>query len=272
MGFRQAATSIGIAGLTILTGFLCELAWWKAYFVYLLVIPILILTRPHAAEGRPGQETGGEKGLGLAGLKRVFTPGMVYWSVLSFFLGCFSFAYYLNVGMSITAKGLGGASVIGLATAWGSLLTIVIAVGFGVVLKAFGKFTMAVGLLLFAVSYFIIFGASSLLMVDRRRNCLRYGHRDPDAGGDALFDGNRGQGIQHHGAGRFKCLHQPRDRAVPRRSSMGLPRCSAPSTAQRACSPPPSGTLPCLPLKSSMSSCPGKKPAGGAGAGVSAQG
>jgi MFS family permease len=162
MGFRQAATSIGITGLTVLTGFLCELAWWKSYFVYLLVIPILILTVIMLPKGGLDARLLG-KGLGLTGLKRVFTPGMIYWCVMLFFLGCFSFAFYLNVGMSITSKNLGGASAIGLATAWSSLLTIVVAMGFGVVLKTFRKFTMAAGMLFFAAAYLIIFGATSLV-------------------------------------------------------------------------------------------------------------
>ena len=164
MGFRQAATSIGVAGLTVLTGFLCELAWWKSYFVYLLVIPVLILTAVMLPKGGLDVRLVG-KGLGLAGLRRVFRPGMIYWCVMQFFLGCFSFAFYLNISISIGAKGLGGASVIGLTTAWSSLVTIVIALGFGAVLKLFRKFTVAAGLLFYVASFGIIVGASGLATV-----------------------------------------------------------------------------------------------------------
>ena len=172
MGFRQAATSIGVTGLTLLTGFLCELAWWKAYFVYLLVIPVLILTAVMLPRGGLDRRLVG-KGLGLSGLKRVFTPGMLYWCVMLFFLGCFSYAFYLNISMTIEAKGLGGSSVVGLATAWSSLLTIFVAVGFGVILRTFKKFTMAAGMLLFGAAYLIIFRASSLAMVTF--GCIIYG-------------------------------------------------------------------------------------------------
>jgi MFS family permease len=164
MGLRQAATSIGTAGLTVLTGFLCELAWWKAYFIFLLVIPIIVLTLILLPKGGLDAKLVG-KGLGLKGLKRVFTPGVVYWCVMSFFLGCFSYSFYLNIGMSIASKGLGGSSVVGLATAWGSVVTILVAVGFGLILRTFRKYTMALGMLVFASAFFVLFGAADLTAV-----------------------------------------------------------------------------------------------------------
>jgi MFS family permease len=164
MGLRQAAASIGTTGLTVLTGFLCEMAWWKAYFIYLLVIPILILTVILLPKGNLDSKLVG-KGVGLKGLKRVFTPGAVYWCVMAFFLGCFSYSFYLNIGMSIASKGLGGSSVVGLATAWGSVLTIVVAVGFGFILRLFKRFTMALGMLVFAAAFVTLFGAVNLTAI-----------------------------------------------------------------------------------------------------------
>jgi MFS family permease len=164
MGLRQAATSIGTACLTVLTGFLCEIAWWKAYFIFLLVIPVLILTLILLPKGNLDAKLLG-KGLGLSGLKRVFTPGAVYWCVMAFFLGCFSYSFYLNIGMSIASKGLGGSAVVGLATAWGSVLTILVAVGFGFILRTFRKFTMALGMLVFAAAFLILYGAADLTAI-----------------------------------------------------------------------------------------------------------
>jgi MFS family permease len=164
MGLKQAASSIGIAGLTILTGFLTTLAWYNAYFVYLIIIPIVLLTVFLLPKGKKDVKLVG-KGIGLKGIKRVFTPGMIYMNILFFFLGTFNFAFYTNIGMSITSKGLGDASAIGLATAWNSLLTIVIGICFGIVLRLFKKFTLASCMIITAVAFLVLYFAPSLSVI-----------------------------------------------------------------------------------------------------------
>jgi MFS family permease len=164
MGLKQAASSVGIWGLTILTGVLGTSVWYNAYYVYLFIIPILLLTIWLLPKGKKDVRLVGS-GIGLKGLKRVFTPGMIYMNIMFFFLGTFNFAFYTNIGLSVTTKGLGDASAIGLATAWNSLLTIVIGIGFGIILRAFKKFTLASCMIITAIGYFVLVGAPSLSIV-----------------------------------------------------------------------------------------------------------
>lgn len=168
MGIKQAASSVGIAGLTIATGFLVTTfgpdKWYNAYLVYLLVIPIILLTIFLLPKGKPDVKLVG-KGVGLKGLKKVFTGNMIYMNIMFFFLAAFNFAFYLNIGMSVTAKGLGDASVIGLATAWNSLLTIAIGIGFGIILRIFKKFTLASCMIISAIAYLILASAPSIPLV-----------------------------------------------------------------------------------------------------------
>lgn len=164
MGLKQAASSVGIWGLTILTGFLGVGAWYNAYYVYLVIIPIILLTVWLLPKGKKDVKLVGS-GVGLKGIKRVFTPGMIYMNIMFFFLGAFNFAFYTNIGLSVTTKGLGDASAIGLATAWNSLLTIVIGIGFGVILRLFKKFTLASCMIITAIAFFVLSGATSLTVI-----------------------------------------------------------------------------------------------------------
>ncbi|SHH86698.1 Predicted arabinose efflux permease, MFS family [Sporobacter termitidis DSM 10068] len=164
MGLKQAASSVGIAGLTVLTGFLAASVWYNAYFVYLIVIPIAVLVVFLLPRGHKDVKLVG-KGVGLRGIRRVFTPSMIYTNILLFFLGTFNFAFYTNIGLSITSKGLGDASAIGLATAWNSLLTIVIGIGFGIILRLFKKFTLASCMIISAIAYFVLAGAPNLSLI-----------------------------------------------------------------------------------------------------------
>ncbi|MDR2741997.1 MAG: MFS transporter [Treponema sp.] len=164
MGFKQAASSIGIAGFTILTGYLSTSGWYKAYFVYLLVIPVIVLTIILLPKGQKDVKLVG-KGVGLSGLVKVFTPGMIYLCIMCFFLGLFNFAFYLNIGMSITTKGLGDSSAIGMATSFNPVLTIVIGVLFGGLIRMTKKFTLALAMIILAVAYFLLTSAQSLTVI-----------------------------------------------------------------------------------------------------------
>lgn len=88
--------------------------------------------------------------------------GLIRNSILSFFMTVFSFSFYTNIGMSITIKVLGDSSAIGVATAWNSLITILIGLVFGYVCRAFKRFTLASSLLIQAIAFAILVAAPSL--------------------------------------------------------------------------------------------------------------
>ncbi|MDR1905100.1 MAG: MFS transporter [Treponema sp.] len=164
MGFNQVASSLGITGLTILTGYLSTLGWYNAYFVYLFVIPIMALTIIFLPKGQKDVKLVG-KGVGLSGLSKVFTPGMIYLSILCFFLGSFNFAFYTNIGMSITAKGLGDSSAIGMATSLNPILTVVIGLLFGALIRITKKFTLALAAIILSSAFFVLTSAQSLTVI-----------------------------------------------------------------------------------------------------------
>lgn len=162
MGLKQAASSIGIAVLTVATGFLARNAWYHAYYIYFLIIPIFVLTALLLPRGKKDVKLVGN---GTTGIKKVFTKGCVYYSILSFFMTVCNFAFYTNVGMSITSKMLGDASAIGVATAWNSVITVIIGLVFGYVCKAFKRFTMASALIIQCIAFFILALAPSLSVI-----------------------------------------------------------------------------------------------------------
>ncbi|HCT90083.1 MAG TPA: hypothetical protein DF613_01675 [Lachnospiraceae bacterium] len=163
MGLKQAASSIGIAALTVATGYLALGAWYHAYYIYFLVIPVFILTWILLPKGQKDVRLvgGGESG----GIGKVLTRGCVYYSVLSFFLATFNFAFYTNIGMSIISRGLGDSSSVGVASAWNSLITIVVGLVFGYILKAFKKYTLAAAMIIQAIAYLLMANAGSLFLI-----------------------------------------------------------------------------------------------------------
>ncbi|SHH86680.1 Predicted arabinose efflux permease, MFS family [Sporobacter termitidis DSM 10068] len=164
MGLKQAASGVGQAALTILTGYLCVLAWYKAYYVYFLVLPIIVLTAIFLPKGKLDVKLVG-KGVGASGFRSVFTPSLIYMCILFFLLGMLEFAFYTNIAMSMTSKGLGDASAIGVATAFNNITTILIGLVLGYILRAFRKYTMALAMLIIGVSYFILAFAQNLTAV-----------------------------------------------------------------------------------------------------------
>lgn len=164
MGIKQAASSVGIAALTVLTGYLCLTGWYKSYYVYLFVIVIIFLVVLLLPKGNLDVKLVGS-GVGSEGLKKVFTPGMIYYAVLFFFVGAVNIAFYTNIAMSIMEKNLGDSSAVGVATAWNSLLTIIIGLIFGLILRMFKKFTFAAAMLIVGISYVVIVLAPSLTLV-----------------------------------------------------------------------------------------------------------
>lgn len=163
MGLKQAASSAGVAVLTIATGFLAESLWYRAYFIYFLVIPIIFLTAYLLPRGKKDisilrENKNGEK-------KKWITGSFVYFCILSFLLSMFSFAFYTNIGLVITGRGLGDSSQVGVVSAWNSLLSIVVGMIFGQIIKKAKRYTLAVSVGIQAAAYMIIIMAQNLHMI-----------------------------------------------------------------------------------------------------------
>ncbi|GHV32847.1 hypothetical protein AGMMS4952_23980 [Spirochaetia bacterium] len=164
MGLKQVASSLGIMGLTILTGRLSTIAWYKAYYVYLITLLLIVLVVIFLPKGKTDDRLLG-KGVGLSGLKTIFNPSTVYLFILFFFLGACNFAFYTNIGMSVTTKGLGNASVIGMATAWNPVSTVAIGFLYGYILKLFKKYTLMVATIVLSTAFTVLTFAPSISII-----------------------------------------------------------------------------------------------------------
>ncbi|MDR0718192.1 MAG: MFS transporter [Treponema sp.] len=164
MGLQQVAGSLGIMGLTIITGRLSTIAWYKAYYVYLLTLLIITLTLVFLPRGKTDDKLIG-KGVGASGFKAIFNPNSVYFFILFFFLAACQFAFYTNIGMSVTTKGLGNASAIGVATAWNPLATVTIGFLYGFILRIFKKYTLMTAMIAMSIAFIILTVAPSLSII-----------------------------------------------------------------------------------------------------------
>jgi MFS family permease len=164
MGLQQVAGSLGIMGLTIITGRLSTIAWYNAYYVYLLPLLIIALVLIFLPKGKTDDKLIG-KGVGLSGLKAIFNPNSIYFFILFFFLAACQFAFYTNIGMSVTTKGLGNASAIGIATAWNPLATVTIGFLYGFILRIFKKYTLMTAMIAMSIAFAILAFAPSLSVI-----------------------------------------------------------------------------------------------------------
>lgn len=154
-GFKQVASSVGIAALTVAVGYLGTIAWYSAYWIYILVIPILILVSKFLPLGKLDEKLVG-KGVGLNGIKSLITPSYIYMCFMVFFMGALLFTFYANIAMMITEKGLGDSSAVGQVTAMNSLMTIVVGLIFGFILKGLKKFTLSLAMAVMCITFLIL--------------------------------------------------------------------------------------------------------------------
>ncbi|HEY3425163.1 MAG TPA: MFS transporter [Negativicutes bacterium] len=164
LGFKQVASNLGIAALTIAIGYLATSAWYNAYYVYILVIPILILVSIFLPNGKLDDKIIG-KGVGTQGIKNVFTPAGIYMFLLMFFMGATLFTFYTNIAMMITEKGLGDASIVGRVSSVNSIITLIVGFVFGFLLKLFKKYTLTTALLILSVAFFTLSFSTSLSVI-----------------------------------------------------------------------------------------------------------
>jgi MFS family permease len=164
MGLQQVAGSLGIMGLTIITGRLSTIAWYKAYYVYLLTLLVVVLVLIFLPKGKTDDKIIG-RGIGFSGLKAIFNPNSIYLFILFFFLAVWQMAFYTNIGMSVTTKGLGNASAIGIATAWNPLATVTIGFLYGFILKLFRKYTLMTATIAMSIAFTILTAAPSLPVI-----------------------------------------------------------------------------------------------------------
>lgn len=164
LGIKNGVSGFLRSILTLLVGFLGAAVWYKAYFIFIIMIPFIALFIWKTPNGEKGAKIAG-KGVGLSGLKGVLTPAFI---VIIFFSFCATFsqmAYLTNISGFIADKGLGDAAAAGTATAFNTMARFIVGIALGFILRVFKKFTLPFGYLLNATGYFIILNASGMMAV-----------------------------------------------------------------------------------------------------------
>ncbi|ACL19940.1 major facilitator superfamily MFS_1 [Desulfitobacterium hafniense DCB-2] len=163
-GFKQVASSAGIMFLTLCIGYLAMSAWYNAYWVYLLVIPVLIVVTMYLPKGELDAKLLG-KGVGASTVKAILNPSFFYMCFMLFFMGALLFTFYTNISMMVVEKGLGEASAVGQVTALNSFMTIGVGLIIGLVLRAAKKYLMVVAMVVLSIAFFILFSANTFAVV-----------------------------------------------------------------------------------------------------------
>lgn len=162
MGFRMVAANIGRTLLILAVGYLARGTWYNAYFIYLLVVPILVLAAFIVPMGEKEQKLVG-KGVGLRAFKNLAKPSYIILLVLMFAVATAMFVFYTNIAMNVQQLGLGDSAVTAQITSANTLIIMGVGLVFGVIIRIFKKFTFFVALLLMAVAFIGISSASTVM-------------------------------------------------------------------------------------------------------------
>ncbi len=161
MGLRTGVAAFLRSGLTLLVGFLGAVYWYRAYLIFVIMIPIIIYFILVTPNGPKGEKLIG-KGVGLSGLKAILTPGFV---ILTLICTCATFsqmAYLTNIAGYIADKNLGGAVTAGVATSFNVMARFIIGLALGFLLRVFKKHTLGIGYAMCAIGYAILLMAGGM--------------------------------------------------------------------------------------------------------------
>lgn len=162
MGIYNASISIVGAILGWVSGLVGVGDWRMVYRIYLAVIPVMAMIivcipndKVSAGEGSVRMnDSGGEK---ISWRKILLTEAafIIYTTVY--------FIVFLQISMIVAAKGLGGVSLSGVLSALGTVGMMIFSIIFGFCYNRLGRFTICVGFVLMAFSYWMLWSAASVL-------------------------------------------------------------------------------------------------------------
>ncbi|MFZ7132323.1 MAG: MFS transporter [Eubacteriales bacterium] len=162
MGFRMVAANIGRTVLILVVGYLARGTWYNAYYIYLLVIPIIILAIMVVPMGEKEQKIVG-KGVGLAGIKNLTKLSYLILVVIMFCVAAVMFTFYTNIAMTVQQLGLGDSTVAAQITSANTLIIMGVGLVFGFIIRVFKKYTFVVAMVLMAISFIGISMSTSVM-------------------------------------------------------------------------------------------------------------
>lgn len=169
LGWRAAAEQIGQAVLTFVAGLLLNFGWHTTFLVYLLAFPILYLfyvrvpdTTEMLAEAEEKQGKTAKKS--LEGPKKI-SPVVWILTLFAAFLVIDYMAIQLSFPFMAQSLGVNG-MVVSTILSFMLVAAMVGGIVYGTIQKLFGRFTLQVGLILMAISnYLVAFSNHNFVML-----------------------------------------------------------------------------------------------------------
>lgn len=169
LGWRAAVEQIGQAVLTFVAGLLLNFGWHTTFLVYLLAFPILYLfyvrvpdTTEMLAEAEEKQGKAAKKS--LEGPKKI-SPVVWILTLFAAFLVIDYMAIQLSFPFMAQSLGVNG-MVVSTILSFMLVAAMVGGIVYGTIQKLFGRFTLQVGLILMAISnYLVAFSNHNFVML-----------------------------------------------------------------------------------------------------------
>ncbi|MBU7449831.1 MFS transporter [Leuconostoc citreum] len=169
LGWRAAVEQIGQAVLTFVAGLLLNFGWHTTFLVYLLAFPILYLfyvrvpdTTEMLAEAEEKQGKAAKKS--LEGPKKI-SPVVWILTLFAAFLVIDYMAIQLSFPFMAQSLGVNG-MVVSTILSFMLVAAMVGGIVYGTIQKMFGRFTLQVGLILMAISnYLVAFSNHNFVML-----------------------------------------------------------------------------------------------------------
>lgn len=169
LGWRAAVEQIGQAVLTFVAGLLLNFGWHTTFLVYLLAFPILYLfyvrvpdTTEMLAEAEEKQGKAAKKS--LEGPKKI-SPVVWILTLFAAFLVIDYMAIQLSFPFMTQSLGVNG-MVVSTILSFMLVAAMVGGIVYGTIQKLFGRFTLQVGLILMAISnYLVAFSNHNFVML-----------------------------------------------------------------------------------------------------------
>lgn len=164
LGFKQAMNYLGAAVVSLIVGLLAFSQWNIAYFVYLGIIPVFIISHVLLPKGDLEKRLI-DKAHKAEGLKKLLAPKCIYIFILFFFAMLFGFAFHTNIAMLVSEKNLGTVIDISVISAILNIVSFIIGICYGKIVKTMRRYTLFIGFLILAAGFFIVAFGTSLPVV-----------------------------------------------------------------------------------------------------------
>lgn len=164
LGFKQAINYVGAAVVSLLVGFLALAQWNFAYFIYVGVVPVLVVAVFKLPKGKLEDRLIARTNRSAV-LRKLFTPALIYAALIFFAVSVFNFAFQANIAMLVDEKGFGNVVDISGINSMLQIASFVVGVLYGEIVKVFRRYVLLPGLALMAVGFFAVALSSSMPMV-----------------------------------------------------------------------------------------------------------